>query len=63
MGNNMIPIAIAIGEKYIYFTSDLYKFTENCKIEEGILFNCTNDTFDCHLAKCGEGAFKTTECN
>ena len=66
MGNNMISKAIAVGEKYKYFISDHYEFLENFKIEEGTLLNSTNDSlepFDYHLAKCGEGAFETMECN
>ena len=35
MGNNMIPYAYAIGEKYTYFLYHRYKFIENGKIEEG----------------------------
>ena len=66
MGNNMILTAIAIGEKYTYFISDHFNVIENERIEEGTLSNSTNDSldpFDYHIAKCGEGAFKTMECN
>ena len=66
MGNNMIPTAIALGEKNKYFISDHYKVFENIKIEKVTLLNSTNDSldpFDYHLAKCGEGSFKTMECN
>ena len=35
MGNNMIPYAIMIGERYTYFLYYRYKFIENDKIEEG----------------------------
>ena len=66
MGNNMIPPAIAIGEKQTSFISDHYKFIKNNKIQERYLQNSTNhnlDTFDYHLAKWGEVAPKTMECN
>ena len=66
MGNTMIPTAIAIREKYTYFICDRYKFIETIKMEERTLLNSTNDSFDpfdCHFAKCGEGAFKTIQCN
>ena len=66
MGNNMILTAIAIAQKNTYFMSDHYKFIENDKIEEGTLLNFTNDSVDpqdYHIAKCGEGASKTMECN
>ena len=42
MGNNFIPYAIIIGEKYIYFIAHHYKFIEKDKIEEGTLLNSTN---------------------
>ena len=60
MGNNMIPYAIMIGEKYTYFL-DRYNFFENNKIEEGTLLNTTNtswDPFDYHLEKCGIDSLK-----
>ena len=62
----MIPTALAIGDNYTLFMSDHYKFNKNNKIEEGTLFNSTNnnlDLFDYHLAKSGESAIKTVECN
>ena len=62
MGNNMIPTAVAIGETKTYFISDHYQLIGNNKIEEGSLLNSTNyslNPFDYHLAKCGQGAFKT----
>ena len=34
MGNNMIPYAIILGEKYTSFIYHRYKFIENNKIEE-----------------------------
>ena len=37
IGYNLIPTAMAVGEKYTYFISDHYKFIENNKIEEGTL--------------------------
>ena len=66
MGNNMTPNAIAVFTKIQIFLFDLYKFFENERTEEGTLLNSTNNSFDpfhYHLAKCGEGAFKTMECN
>ena len=63
-GNNKILSAIIIGEKYIYFIYNRYKFIENDKIEEGTLLNTTNgslDPFDYHLEKCGVDSFKTSE--
>ena len=66
MGNSMIPIAIAVGEKYTNFSSDLYKFFENDRIQERILSNYAKDSVDpsdYHVLKCGEGVFITMECN
>ena len=40
IGNNMVPYAIAVGEKYTYFLSSHYKFIENDKNEEGTFFKC-----------------------
>ena len=37
MGNNMIPYAIMIGQRYTYFLYHRYKFIGNDKIEEGTL--------------------------
>ena len=64
MGNNMIPHAIMIGERYTYFLYHHYKFIENDKIEEGTLLNATNislDPYDFHLEKCGIDSFKKLE--
>ena len=64
IGNNMIPYAIMIGEKYTYFLDHHYKFIENNKIEEGTLLNTTNtswDPYDYHLEKCGIDSFKKLE--
>ena len=64
MGNNMIPYAIMVGEKYTYFMYHRYKFIENDKIEEGTLLNATNsslDPFDYHFEKCGENSFRKLE--
>ena len=64
MGNNMIPYAFAVLEKYTYFLYHRYKFIRNDKIEEGTLLNATNrslDPFDYHLEKCGEWSFKKLE--
>ena len=54
MGNNMIPYAVMVGEKYTYFLCNRYKFIENDKIEEGTLLNATNNSlnpFDYHAEK------------
>ena len=64
MGNNMIPYAIMMGERYTYFLYYRYKFIENDKIEEGTLLNATNtslDPYDYHLEKCGIESFKKLE--
>ena len=64
MGNNMIPYAIMIGERYTYFLYHRYKFFANDKIEEGTLLNRTDDSldpFDYHLEKCGIDSFKKLE--
>ena len=64
MGNNMIPHAIMVGERYTYFLYHHYKFIENDKIEEGTLLNTTNtslDPYDYHLEKCGIDSFKNLE--
>ena len=64
MGNNMIPYAIMIGERYTYFLCHHYKFIENDIIEEGTLLNATNnslDPYDYHLEKCGINSFKKLE--
>ena len=62
MGNNMVPYAIIIGEKYTYFIAHHYKFIENDKIEEGTLLNSTNGyPYDYHFDKCGVDSFKNLE--
>ena len=64
MGNNMIPYAIMVGERYTYFLYHRYKFIENNKIEENTLLNATNnslDPYDYHLEKCGIDSFKKLE--
>ena len=64
MGNNMIPYAIMVGEKYTYFLNRHYKFIENDKIEEGALLNGTDnslDPYDYHFEKRGENSFKKLE--
>ena len=59
MGNNMIPFAIIIGEKFTYFIAHHYKVIENDRIEEGTLLNSTNGyPYDYHLDKCGVFSFK-----
>ena len=65
MGNNMIPNAISLGEKYTSFVSEHYKFIENGRIEERSLLYSTDGSgvlYVYHLANCGVGAFKTIEC-
>ena len=62
MGNNMIPYAIMIGEKYTFFIAHHYKFLENDKIEEGTLLISTNGyPYDYHVEKYGENSFKKLE--
>ena len=64
MGNNMVPYAIMIGEKYTCFMYHRYKFIEKDKTEEGTLLNATNtslDPYDYHLEKCGIDSFKKIE--
>ena len=64
MGNNMIPYAFAIREKYTYFIYQRYKFIKNEKIAKGTSLNATNgslDSFDYHLEKCGVDSFKKLE--
>ena len=64
MGNNMIPYAIMIGERYTYFLYYRYKYIEHDKIEEGTLLNATNinlDPYEYHLEKCGIESFKKLE--
>ena len=61
MGNNMIPYAIMVGEKYTYFLYHRYKFIENDKIEESTLLNRTDnslDPYDYLVGKCGIDSFK-----
>ena len=64
IGNNMIPHAIIIGERYTYFLYHRYDFIENDKIEEGTLLNAANissDPYEYHLEKCGIDSFKKLE--
>ena len=64
MGENMIPYAFCIGEKYTYFIYYRYKFIENDKIEEGTLLNATDnslDPYDYHVEKCGVDSFEKLE--
>ena len=61
MGNNMVPYATIIGEKYTYFIAHHYQFIENDKIEEGTLLNASNNSLDpfiYHVEKCGVDSFK-----
>ena len=54
-GNNMFLYAIAVGEKYTFFSSDQYKFIENERIED--FLNSTNGVVHYHELKCGGNAF------
>ena len=58
MGNNMIPYAIIIGEKYTYFLYNRYKIQERTLLNtiDGLL-----DPYDYHVEKCGIVAFKKLE--
>ena len=61
MGNNMIPYAIMLAEKYTYSLHHRYIFIENDKIQEGTLLNATNtslDPYNYHLKKCSVDSFK-----
>ena len=63
-GNNMSICTFAIGQKYTYFISNLFKYIENDEIEERTLSNATNnslDPFDYHLGNRGVDSFKTLE--
>ena len=54
IGNNMIPYTFAVGEKYTSFLSSNYKFIENDRIEQGTLFNATNNSlnpYDFHVVR------------
>ena len=44
--DNLIPSAIAIGEKHTFCVSDHYNIIENNKIEEETLIKTTNDNVD-----------------
>ena len=46
MGNNMIPYAIMLAEKYTYFLYHRYTFIENNKIQGGTFLNATNTSLD-----------------
>ena len=62
MGNNMIPYAIMVGEKYTYLIAHHYKLIESDKIEEGTFLNSRNMCpYDYHVEKCGETSFKKLE--
>ena len=64
MGNNMIPYAIMVGERYTYFLYHRYKFIENDEVEEGTLLNRTDnslDPYDYHVEKCGIDSFRKLE--
>ena len=61
MGNNMIPHAIMIGERYTHFLYHRHKFSENDKILEGTLLNASRsslDPYDYHIERCGIDSFK-----
>ena len=60
----MIPYTIVVGKKITYFSSFLYKFFQNDKIEEATLLNASNnslDPCDFHVEKCGEDVLKKLE--
>ena len=64
MGNNMVPYAIMLGEKYTYFLYHRYKFIENDKIKECTFLNATNtslDPYDYHLEKWGVDSSRKLE--
>ena len=64
MGNNMIPYANMVGEKYTYFLYHRYKFIDNDKIVEGTLLNRADGSlgpYDYHVEKCGTDSFKKLE--
>ena len=42
----MVVYALADEEKYSYFPSDHYKFTQNERLEEGSLLKSTNESVD-----------------
>ena len=61
MGNNMVPYAFIVGEKFTFFLYNLYKNIENDKTEEKTLLNTIDgclDSYDYHVEKCGIDAFK-----
>ena len=59
MGNNMVPYAIIIGEKYTYFIANHQKYIENNKIDKGTLLIVTNMyPYDYHFNKCGADIFQ-----
>ena len=60
MGNNLIPGATTIGDKYTYFLSDNHEDDEHAKIEEETLMDPTTkslDSFEYHNLKHGETVF------
>ena len=64
IGNNMVPCAIIIGEKYTYFIYKRYKLIESVKIEERSLLCRTNsslDPLDYRVETCGVDSFKKLE--
>ena len=67
MRNYMIAYTFAVGGNYTFFISTHYKIMETDKIEEGTLFNSSNDSldpYDYHLNKNGLDCFeKLSECN
>ena len=55
---------IAFGERYTYFISKQYNYSEYDRIEEGTFLNNTSnnlDPFAYHLEKSGEEVFKQLE--
>ena len=60
MGNNKIPYAIMLGQKYTYSIAHRHNFIEMDKIAEGTLLNATNkslDPYNYHVEKSGIDAF------
>ena len=66
MGNNLIPYAFAIGEKYTYFIYHRYKFIENEKVSGSVLEMMTAnsmDPYDNLVEKYDKDVFKRMEAN
>ena len=64
IGNNMVSFPIAVGEKFIFFLYNSWKFFETNKIEKDSLLNRTKnslDPFDYHVERCSINSFKKIE--